>query len=212
MAVTDRRGVVGLVLAGGRSTRMGGGDKCLLPLGRGTVLSHVTERLRPQVASVVLNANGDPSRFADYGYPVVADGIDCYAGPLAGVLAGLDWAAERGFEHMVTAAADTPFFPSDLVVALEAAAVAGRMPLAMAMTPRDGGGLDRHPTFGWWPVEVRAALRYALAGGVRKVVEFTGPVGCAKAIFHDRSPEPFFNVNTPEDLRTARAMLEAREA
>lgn len=186
---------------------MGGGDKCLLPLGDRAVLQHVIDRLRPQVETLVLNANGDAARFEGFGLPVVADGFPGHAGPLAGVLAGLDWAAAHDFSHVVSAAADTPFFPPDLVVSLEAAAVAGQVPLAMAMTPREGGGFDRHPTFGWWPVDRRETLRVALREGVRKVVQFTEPQGCAKAIFHDRVPEPFFNVNTPEDLALAQSML-----
>ena len=106
---------VGVILAGGRATRMGGGDKGLLPLGEARLLDHVVGRLAPQVAALALNANGDGARFAAYGLPVVPDSLAGFPGPLAGVLAGLDWAAERGAELVVTAAADTPFFPRDLV-------------------------------------------------------------------------------------------------
>jgi molybdopterin-guanine dinucleotide biosynthesis protein A len=203
--------IAGVILAGGLSTRMGGGDKCLLPLGGRPILAHVIERLGPQVEVLALNANGDPARFACFGLPVLADSVEGHAGPLAGVLAGLDWAHEEGAEAIVTAAADTPFFPRDLVVGLRLACEASGTRLAMAMTPAEGGGYDRHPTFGLWPVALRDDLRAALAGGVRKVVDWTGPHGCARAIFHDRG-EPFFNVNTPEELARAQSMDEAARA
>jgi len=198
--------IAGVILAGGRSARMGGGDKCLTPLGGRPILAHVIERLAPQVDRLALNANGDPARFAAFGLPVLADGAPGFAGPLAGVLAGLDWAAGQGADIVISAAGDTPFFPADLVSALCASAVAGDLPLAMAATPRPGGGLDRHPTFGLWPVALRDDLRAALAGGVRRVVDWTEPRGCARAVFHDRG-EAFFNVNTPDDLARAQALL-----
>lgn len=199
--------ILGVILAGGQSTRMGGGDKCLLPLGGRPILAHVIDRLRPQVDGLALSANGDPARFEAFGLTVLADSVAGYPGPLAGVLAGMDWAAGRGATAIVTAAADTPFFPDDLVRALRAAAVAGNTWLAMAMTPGEGGRLDRHPTFGLWPVDLRDDLRRALEDGLRKVVAWTEPHGCARAVFHDRIPDPFFNVNTPDDLAAAAAML-----
>ena len=143
---------LGVILAGGQATRMGGGDKGLLPLGDGTILSHVIDRLEPQVASLALNANGDPARFAHLGLPVIPDSINGFAGPLSGVLAGLDWAATQGADHIVTAAADTPFFPCDLVPQLIMAAESAGSQIALARTP-DG----RHPTFGLWPVALRIA-------------------------------------------------------
>lgn len=198
--------IAGVILAGGRATRMGGGDKALHPLGTGTILAQVIARLGPQVDRLALNANGDPARFADLGLPIIADGIDGQAGPLAGVLAGLDWAHGIGAAWVASAAADTPFFPPDLVVRLEAGRASAGMPLAMATTPRAGGGSDRHPTFGLWPVALRDDLRAALAGGLRKIVAWTGPHGCAEVRFEGTDPDPFFNVNTPEDLAAAQAM------
>jgi molybdopterin-guanine dinucleotide biosynthesis protein A len=197
-------GILGVILAGGGAVRMGGGDKCLLKLGGRPILAHVVERLAPQVDGVALSANGDPERFAGFGLPVLPDGL-MDAGPLAGVLAGLDWAAARGARGIVTAAADTPFLPRDLVTALRAAAHAADRSLAMAMTPGEAG-LDAHPTFGLWPVAQREELRTALAAGTRRLAAWAEARGCARAIFHDRG-EPFFNVNTPEDLARARAML-----
>ena len=190
----------GVILAGGQATRMGGGDKGLLPLGDGTILSHVIDRLEPQVASLALNANGDPARFAHLGLPVIPDSINGFAGPLSGVLAGLDWAATQGADHIVTAAADTPFFPCDLVPQLIMAAESAGSQIALARTP-DG----RHPTFGLWPVALRDNLRAALNDGLHKVVLWTDRHGGATAHFpHDGA---FFNVNTPDDLLTAEGML-----
>jgi len=196
---------LGVILAGGQATRMGGGDKGLLPLGQGTLLSSVIDRLEPQVAGLALNANGDAARFADLGLPVLADSIEGFAGPLAGVLAGLDWAAEQGAESIVTAAADTPFCPCDLVPRLLLAADGMAHPLALAATPDAKRGTARHPTFGLWPVALRDDLRSALAGGLRKVVLWTERHNGREALFPDEAA--FFNVNTPEDLAKAEAMV-----
>ncbi|QMU56761.1 MAG: molybdenum cofactor guanylyltransferase MobA [Boseongicola sp.] len=195
---------LGVILAGGLATRMGGGDKGLLPLGGGTIMSQVVARLQPQVADLALNANGDASRFDDLGLPVIPDSVDGFAGPLAGVLAGLDWAAEKGATHIVTAAADTPFFPCDLVPQLMLAADVAGKPIALARTEN-----GRHPTFGYWPVDLRNDLRAALMDGVRKVVAWTDEHGTAMADFDDQPFDPFFNVNTPEDLERAQTLLEA---
>ncbi len=189
---------LGVILAGGQATRMGGGDKGLLQLGDDPILTHVIDRMEPQVAGLALNANGDPARFARFGLPVVADSIDGFAGPLSGVLAGLDWAAGRGADHIVTAAADTPFLPADLVPQLLLAG--GDQGLALAASPS-----GRQPTFGLWPVALREDLRAALTAGLRKVVQWTQRHDAGTAEFPDDAA--FFNVNTPDDLATARAML-----
>lgn len=198
----------GIILAGGLATRMGGGDKGRLPLGDGTLLSHVTARLAPQVDSMALNANGDPARFADTGLPVLPDSIDGYAGPLAGVLAGLDWAADQGATHVVSAAADTPFFPRDLVDRLLIAAKRDGSDIALAATLDPQRGAMRQPTFGLWPVALRDDLRAALNDGLRKVVLWTDKHGAATASFLPTPHDPFFNVNTPEDLALAQSLLE----
>ncbi len=194
---------LGVILAGGLASRMGGGDKGLLPLGDVTLLDLVIARLSPQVADLALNANGDPERFAEIGLPVLADSISDYPGPLAGVLAGLDWAAEQGASHIVTAAADTPFFPADLVPRLMLAAEEQGRPIALARTEN-----GRHPTFGLWPVALREDLRQALQDGVRKVVLWTDRHGTAMADFPVIGFDPFFNVNTPEDLAQAARLVE----
>lgn len=195
----------GVILAGGQSRRMGGGDKGLLQLGGQPILGHVIDRLEPQVVEIALNANGDSTRFAGFGLQVIADSIDGFAGPLAGVLAGMDWAAAHGHSHIITAAADTPFFPCDLVPRLILAAE--NAPIALAATPDPERGKSRHPTFGIWPVELRDDLRAALADGLRKVVQWTDRHGTGMAMFEVETFDPFFNVNTPEDLATASELL-----
>lgn len=209
---------LGIILAGGRAMRMGGGDKGLLPLGSTRILDHVITRLKPQVSGLALNANGDPARFATYGLPVLPDPLPDHPGPLAGVLAGLDWAADQGAETIVTVAADTPFFPRDLTTRLLQASKNMSYPLALAATPRDEteqtksktrSGLIRHPTFGLWPVALRDDLRDALQGGLRKVVVWTDKHGGREALFDDPG-DPFFNVNTPDDLKEARKTMKAQ--
>jgi molybdopterin-guanine dinucleotide biosynthesis protein A len=204
----------GVILAGGLATRMGGGDKGLRDLGGTPILRHVIDRLRPQATPLALNANGDPARFSEWGLPVLADSIEGFAGPLAGVLAGLDWAADLGATEIVTVAADTPFFPKDLVARLQTARAETGHPIAMAASPDAGrkSGLGRHPTFGLWPVDLREDLREALDGGLRKVVLWTDRHGTATALFDAEGPDPFFNVNTPEDLALARDRLQKEQA
>ncbi len=204
--------VAGVILAGGQSSRMGGGDKSLMDLGGQTILARVIARLAPQVEVLALNANGDPERFSTYGLPVVEDSISGYAGPLAGVLAGMDWAHGQGAEYIVTAAADTPFFPENLLIALQMAREAEDSPLAMAMTPDPVRKFARHPTFGLWSVALREDLRQALDGGLRKVIQWTEPHGCAKMVFNFEGGDPFFNVNTPEDMAIAKTMLKEFDA
>ncbi|HVH77590.1 MAG TPA: molybdenum cofactor guanylyltransferase MobA [Stellaceae bacterium] len=202
--------IVGLLLAGGLSRRMGGGDKTLRVLGGRPILERVVERLRPQVAALVVNANGDPARFAEFGLPVVADSVPGFAGPLAGILAGLDWAAaERpDCEAIVSVATDAPFIPGDLVARLVAGARDAGAPLACAASAGRA-----HPVFGLWPVRLRADLRHALVEeGVRKVDLFTARYGLATVSFVAEPVDPFFNANEPRDLAAAEALLQASEA
>ena len=195
----------GVILAGGQSRRMGGGDKGLLRLGGETLLARVIDRLEPQVAEVALNANGDVARFDGFALPIIADSVAEFPGPLAGVLAGMDWAAAQGHSHIVTAAADTPFFPCDLVPQLLLHSEGMAHPLVLAATPDAMRGQARHPTFGLWPVALRDDLRAALQGGLRKVVMWTDQHGGREALFPDEAA--FFNVNTPDDLARAEEML-----
>ena len=200
----DRAQVLGVILAGGRATRMGGVDKGLLPLARRRLIDHVLERLEPQVGAIALNANGPAARFAGLGLPVLPDSLPDWPGPLAGVLAGLDWAGARGARAIVTVAADTPFFPQDLVAGL--LSHAGRSGLCLAVSPDAEGRIQRHPTFGLWPVALRDDLRAALTGGLRKIVAWTDGHGAGRALFDSLPFDPFFNVNTPEDLALAEGL------
>lgn len=200
---------IGVILAGGLATRMGGGDKGRLMLGGHSLLDLVINRLAPQVHSIVLNANGDAARFADLDLPVVADSVAEFPGPLAGVLAGLDFAAEQGAQHIVTVAADTPFFPETLVEHL--IAHAGPSGLCLAASRDTEGKLWRQPTFGLWPVALRDDLRSALKDGLRKVVLWTDQHNAGQAEFQAAPFDPFFNVNTPKDLDQAQSQYEAMQ-
>ncbi|ROU02556.1 molybdenum cofactor guanylyltransferase MobA [Histidinibacterium lentulum] len=184
-------GPAGIILAGGRGRRMGGADKALCRLGGRTLGARVRDRLRPQVPALALNANGDPARFAALGLPVIPDTLPD-GGPLAGVLAGLDWAASLGATRLLTAAADTPFLPCDLLHRL---AAAGTLP-AYAATAEGA-----HPTAALWPVALRDALRAELDDGTRRMREAMDRLGAVPVPFPD--PAAFFNVNTPEDLAMA---------
>ena len=201
---------LGVILAGGQSRRMGGGDKSLQPLAGRSLIAHVIDRMSPQVDRIAINANGDPTRFAGLGLPVIADSVDGFAGPLAGVLAGLDWAAKEGADRILTAAADTPFFPLDLGARLERAALEGDTGLALAATTDPARGMSRHPTFGLWPVALREDLRQALGQGMRKIVAWTDRHNAATAMFSPKPFDPFFNVNTPEDLERATTLMQER--
>lgn len=198
------RPVAGVILAGGRATRMGGGDKGLLPLAGARLIDRVIARLSAQCAPLALNANGDPGRFAGLGLTVLPDSLPDHPGPLAGVLAGLDWAAALGLPAIVTVAADTPFFPPDLAARL--AAAAGPAGLALAASPDAEGQVQRHPTFGLWPTALRDDLRTALEGGLRKIVRWTDAHGAGTALFSADPFDPFFNVNTPADLAVAETL------
>jgi len=193
--------ILGLVLAGGLARRMGGGDKARIRIGGKTILERVLARLTPQCARVILNANGDPARFADTGLPVVADSVPDFPGPLAGILAGLDWAAAHAPDvgDMVSVPGDCPFLPDDLVERLAAARQAAGVPLACARS-----GEWRHPTVALWRVALRDDLRKAVAEeGLRKIESWTARHGVAIADWPDRPVDPFFNVNTPDDIAAA---------
>ena len=192
---------LGLLLAGGLARRMGGGDKPLRLIAGRSLLAHVRERLAPQCDALLINANGEPARFATYGLPIVADGVQDFAGPLAGILAGLDWMAENRPEvdWMVSVAADTPFIPRDLVSRLHRARAEAGLPLACAAS----GGWS-HPVIGLWPASLRADLRHALTvDQERKIDRWTARHGCASAEWPVDPVDPFFNANRPEDIAEA---------
>lgn len=193
----------GLVLAGGLARRMGGGDKALIKIGRSTILDRVLATLSGQCVDIIINANGDPARFADTGCVVVPDNVPGFAGPLAGILAGLDWLAAQnnGIEWMVSVPGDCPFLPDDLVERLHEARrkMGASVPLACARS-----GEWRHPVVGLWPVALRADLRKALVDeDLRKIEVWTARHGVAIADWPVEPIDPFFNVNTPEDAKRA---------
>jgi molybdopterin-guanine dinucleotide biosynthesis protein A len=195
---------LGLVLAGGLARRMGGGDKARVTIGGVTILQRVLACLTPQCARIIINANGDPARFADTRLPVVADSVPDFAGPLAGALAGLDWAAANApqCEWLVSVPGDCPFLPADLVTRLHNARVGAGMPLACARS-----GEWRHPVVALWPVSLREDLRLALVGeGLHKIELWTARHGVAVADWPVEPVDPFFNVNTPEDAARAQAI------
>ena len=201
-------GVVGILLAGGKSSRMGGGDKCLRPLGGKPILTRIIDRLNPQVAEIVINANGDPSRFEEFGLPVVPDSVAGFQGPLAGVLAGLEWVRTNrpGVEYAVTIATDTPFFPADLVQRfLKSPGNATGFRVAQS-------DVGLHPVIGLWPIGLCAGLENSLKRGERKATVWTRDHGAEPVFFcpvdvGSRNIDPFFNINEPEDLATAEALL-----
>lgn len=198
---TEMPPTLGLVLAGGQATRMGGGDKAMLRVGGETILSRTLSRIAPHCVAIALNANGDPSRFSAFGLPVIADNVEGFAGPLAGVLAGLDWAAANhpDIEWMASVPGDCPFIPRDLITRLHAARKAEGKPLACAKS-----GDWRHPVAALWRVNLRGDLCRALTEeGLRKIEVWTARFGVAVAEWPDQPVDFFFNVNRPEDLAEA---------
>jgi molybdopterin-guanine dinucleotide biosynthesis protein A len=209
MAQDVARSVTGVILAGGQSRRMGGGDKGLLDLAGKPMLAHVIERLAPQVGRLIINANGDPSRFAAFGLPVVADTIPDFAGPLAGVLAGMRWSRANtpAACWIATAAGDAPLLPRDLVERCIQALEGRAEDVALAQSVG-----ELHPVIGLWPVALAEDLETQLAAGVRKVLTWTDrhgtmPVPFPLAQVGGVDLDPFFNANTPQELADLRALL-----
>jgi molybdopterin-guanine dinucleotide biosynthesis protein A len=203
--------VIGLLLAGGRSSRMGGGDKCLRLLDGKPIIARIIERLKPQVCGILINANGDSSRFASYGLPVVADRIAGFSGPLAGIHAGLGWIKANcpATTHAVTVATDTPFFPLDLARRFLDEQRQGA-PLLVA---RSDEGV--HPVIGLWPVTLASAIEDFLKGDKRKVGRFAEEQGAVEVYFSKIDiggvlMDPFFNINEPEELAKADILLKDR--
>jgi molybdopterin-guanine dinucleotide biosynthesis protein A len=199
--------VVGILLAGGKSSRMGGGDKCLRPLGGKPILARIIERLKPQVSDMVINANGDPARFAEFGLPVIGDSVAGFAGPLAGVHAGLQWVSANrpSIGYAVTVATDTPFFPADLVQ--RCLAELTDKPLLVA---KSNEGV--HPVIGLWPVAIAPKIEASLKQGERKAGKWVAEHGAGEVVFPDIEIggvriDPFFNINRPDELARADDLL-----
>jgi molybdopterin-guanine dinucleotide biosynthesis protein A len=205
MVLEKDSSVLGVILAGGQARRLGGGDKALRDLAGTPLLGHAIKRLAPQVSQIVINANGDPSRFDSFRLPVVGDTVEGFAGPLAGVLAGMEWAVENAPDcpWIVTCATDAPFFPEDLVARLLAAVDADGVDMACAES--DG---RTHPVFGLWPVHLHAELCRALVDeDIRKVARWTARYGLIVVKFPVSVVDPFFNINQPEDLEVATQIM-----
>ena len=208
MAHAKTEPIAGVLLAGGQSSRFGGGDKCLLQLRGKKLLAHAIERLKPQVNMLVLNANGDPKRFASFGLAVIPDDDDTHAGPLAGLLVGMEWADSEApnMRFIVTVPTDTPFFPEDLVARFVEAQQGREVPVIAASESGE------HPVFGIWPIALASTLRRDLAAGERKTLDWARAQGAVSvhfppATFRGRSVDPFFNINESPDLAKAEALL-----
>ena len=196
----------GLILAGGLARRMGGGDKARIEIGGVSILDRVLATLSGQCAGISINANGDPKRFAECGVPVIPDNVEGFVGPLAGILAGLDFLAaqDNGIEWMLSVPGDCPFLPDDLVERLHQARrkMGAGVPLACARS-----GEWRHPVVGLWPVSLREDLRHALTvEDLRKIEVWTARHGIAVADWPTEPVDPFFNVNTPDDAKRAQQL------
>jgi len=199
------REIAGVLLAGGQSRRFGGGDKCLQVLEGKTLLERAALNAAPQVGALILNVNGDASRFPDLGLPILSDSIEGYAGPLAGVLTTMDCVANHVPQALwiATFATDAPFIPVNWVTRVQAAIT--REKADMGTVSSNG---RTHPVFGLWPVDLRFELRKAMENeGIRKVDEWTGRYNVATVEFDAEPVDPFFNINTPDDLSHAASLV-----
>ena len=202
--------IPGIILAGGLSRRMGGGDKGLLMLGETSIIERVIDKILPQVGSLAININGDSSRFPDYKLPIIPDSIKGYLGPLSGILAGMEWAFKNGNRYIATVAADTPFLPDDLIKRLHAMVRSKNLNIGIAASRiLSGDDVFIHPTFGIWEVALKDDLRDALANDTRKIMFWAKKFKLDYYYFDtsDKLSDPFFNINTPDDLEEAKYRL-----
>ena len=202
--------IPGIILAGGLSRRMGGGDKGLLMLGETSIIERVIDKILPQVGSLAININGDSSRFPDYKLPIIPDSIKGYLGPLSGILAGMEWAFKNGNRYIATVAADTPFLPDDLIKRLHAMVRSKNLNIGIAASRiLSGDDIFIHPTFGIWEVALKDDLRDALANDTRKIMFWAKKFKLDYYYFDtsDKLSDPFFNINTPDDLEEAKYRL-----
>lgn len=203
--MSDAKTIIGVILAGGQARRMGAVDKALVELGGKTLLERAIERAAPQVDELLINANGDPARFAPFGRRIVPDRIQGYLGPLAGILSGFEWmkANRPDARWLASFPCDTPFFPHDLVARLVEKAEAERVPAAV---PMSGG--RRHSVFAVWSADIAETADSVLtARGLRKMDDFLDSLPHARVEFPAEPFDPFFNINTQEDLRRAEALV-----
>lgn len=204
----DQRMIIpGMILAGGKASRMGGQGKAFCRLGGRCLIDWVVERLEPQVSLLAINSNSDLDVLAGRGWKVLGDSIAGQPGPLAGILTAMEWAAGQGAEAVITAPVDTPFLPGDLVPQLLLAAERSQKGLAMAAVSDASGQIILHPTCGVWPVALAAELRGAIGHGDRKVRYWAEVHGSSYAVFPSFQDAAFLNINTPDDLMMAEKML-----
>ena len=202
--------IPGIILAGGLSRRMGGGDKGLLMLGKTSIIERVIDKVSPQVGSLAININGDSSRFPDYKLPIIPDSIKGYLGPLSGILAGMEWAFKNGNRYIATVAADTPFLPDDFIKRLHAMVKSKNLNIGIAASRiLSTDDVFMHPTFGIWEVGLKDDLRNALANDTRKIMFWAKKFKLDYYYFDtsDKLSDPFFNINTPDDLTKAKCRL-----
>ena len=202
--------IPGIILAGGLSRRMGGGDKGLLMLGKTSIIERVIDKVSPQVGSLAININGDSSRFPDYKLPIIPDSIKGYLGPLSGILAGMEWAFKNGNRYIATVAADTPFLPDDFIKRLHAMVKSKNLNIGIAASRiLSTDDVFMHPTFGIWEVCLKDDLRDALANDTRKIMFWAKKFKLDYYYFDtsDKLSDPFFNINTPDDLAKAKCRL-----
>ena len=202
--------IPGIILAGGLSRRMGGGDKGLLMLGETSIIERVIDKILPQVGSLAININGDSSRFPDYKLPIIPDSIKGYLGPLSGILAGMEWAFKNGNRYIATVAADTPFLPDDFIKRLHTMVKSKNLNIGIAASRiLSGDDVFIHPTFGIWEVVLKDDLRDALANDTRKIMFWAKKFKLDYYYFEtsDKLSDPFFNINTPDDLEEAKYRL-----
>ena len=202
--------IPGIILAGGLSRRMGGGDKGLLMLGKTSIIERVIDKVSPQVGSLAININGDSSRFPDYKLPIIPDSIKGYLGPLSGILAGMEWAFKNGNRYIATVAADTPFLPDDFIKRLHAMVKSKNLNIGIAASRvLSTDNVFMHPTFGIWEVGLKDDLRNALANDTRKIMFWAKKFKLDYYYFDtsDKLSDPFFNINTPDDLEKAKCRL-----
>ena len=202
--------IPGIILAGGLSRRMGGGDKGLLMLGKTSIIERVIDKVSPQVGSLAININGDSSRFPDYKLPIIPDSIKGYLGPLSGILAGMEWAFKNGNRYIATVAADTPFLPDDFIKRLHAMVKSKNLNIGIAASRiLSTDDVFMHPTFGIWEVGLKDDLRNALANDTRKIMFWAKKFKLDYYYFdtRDKLSDPFFNINTPDDLEKAKCRL-----
>ena len=202
--------IPGIILAGGLSRRMGGGDKGLLELGEKSLIQRVIDKISPQVSSLAININGDSSRFPNYELPIIPDSMKGYLGPLSGILAGMEWAFKNEYKYIATVAADTPFLPDDFINRLYSMVKDKKLNIGIAASRiMNSDNIFRHPTFGIWEVNLKDDLRKGLANDTRKIISWAKKFKCDYCFFDidNEMTDPFFNINTPDDLEKAKYRL-----